>query len=379
MTARPFILCFLWCAMTAIFSACHQGKIKTYSNCNPAGDSSSIRLSFGDTLHFSLDSLMILNITTPVSYEENTRTFYAFDEYNKRLLVYPLRQRAMINPDTIYQLSTKQKITWFKVFSPDSVVLYGYGTGHLYYYSLRNNTVVKELDFGNTGAAARPYATAGSPVYFNDSVITGFGYLMGEIPDEKPAGRTICSAIHLPGGHASYHVPYSDIYREYNWGGAHLRTVYATQQGTGTYILSLPADHNVQVIDSNWQIKNVYAGSRKKVCITSMDLSKHNKKMFETDVALDYYFSTPSYRNIIHDKYHDRFYRILEWPPVNAKLGKKSWLIAFDKDFKYLGEAPLPESLALDNFFLTSDGLYILDTNNKDQNTARYVQCKVEI
>ncbi|NSL85213.1 DUF4221 family protein [Chitinophaga sp. Mgbs1] len=373
------ILC---CAMAAIFCACQEGKIRTWSNCNQPGDSLALHIVFGDTLQLQLDSLMILGITTPVNYEEKSHTFYAYDEYNKRLLSWPLQQdSALLAPDTIYKLNIRQKISWFSVLSPDSLALYCYGPGQLYFYSHRNKGVVRKLDFSAAGAAAKPYASGGAPVYITDSLITGFGFLMGEIAGEKPAGRTICSAVHLPDGQASHHVPYSAVYTDHNWGGAHLRTVFATRQDhTGDFIISLPADHHVQFINSRWEIKDVYAGSRKHACITTMPYSKKNNRMMaDNQVALDYYFSTPTYRNIIYDRYRERYYRILEWPPVNPRLGKKSWLIAFDSNFKYLGEAPLPEALALDNCFLTSEGLYILNTDNKDPNIAQYVQCKVEI
>lgn len=258
---------------------------------------------------------------------------------------------------------------------------------------LSRGVVDKEFSFLNRGSskvpgmnAAPPYANAAAPFFFRGQTVTGFGFLLGEKENENPAFRTICATIHLPSGGTRYRIPYSKVYSQHNWGGSHLRTPYVTcNDQTQTLLLSLPADHNIQVIDSNWQVRDVYAGTRKNICITSMTLSKNNEQVLDVDYALQYYTGTPSYRNIIYDHYHDLYYRLLELPPAKEKLangriaGKAAWLIAFDKDLRYLGEAPLPDGLALDNFFIAADGLYFLNVRNKDQNLAQYMQCRVEL
>jgi hypothetical protein len=335
---------------------------------------------------------MVMGISTPIDYHEKEQVLYAFDSYNKRLIEYPLTFTGdTIRPRNIRQVSLKQKISWFKYVSPDSLILYAYGGSKLLYYSMSRGGIDKEFTFLNRGSnktagmnAAPPYANAAAPFFFKEQTVTGFGFLLGEKENERPAFRTICASIHLPSGNTRYHIPYSKVYWQHNWGGSHLRTPYVTvNEQNHTLLLSLPADHNIQVIDSSWQVKDVYAGSRKNICITSMGLSKSNEKVLDVDYALQYYTGTPSYRNIIYDRYHDRYYRLLELPPAKEKLangklaGKAASLIAFDRDFKYLGEAPLPDGLALDNFFVTANGLYFLNVRNKDQNIARYVQCKV--
>jgi hypothetical protein len=280
-----------------------------------------------------------------------------------------------------------------KYISVDSLALYTYGTAKLSYYSLVRDTVYKSLDFINRNAprikgyaGSWPYANAASPIFFLSNRIIGAGFLLGENEKEYVNGRTICTQIKLPEGYITRRLPYSKVYWQHNWGGSHMRTPYATyNEQTKQMVVSLPADHNIQLIDSNWQTKELYAGSRNSICITSMTLSKSDKRILDPKLALDYYTSTPSYRNIIYDPYHDRYYRLLELPPAgntsdHVKLkGKQASLIAFDKDFKYLGEAALPDALALDNFFLTREGVYFLNANNKDQNIAQYVQCKIEL
>ena len=384
-----FIFLYSWIVITSF--SCQNGTTATYSNCTSATDPViPLAITQGDTLNLYLDSLMVMGITTPVDYHERENRLYVFDSYNKRLLEYPLNDAGKaVYPEAIHKISINKKISYFRYISPDSVVLYNYAKAELLYYSIDRDTLWKRLAFINKGRirqAAPPYASVTSPVLFIGNTIIGFGFLLGESDKENPASRTMCSVIHLPAGNIRYLVPYSKVYWQHNWGGSHLRTPYTTYNGqTGKILLSLPADHNIQSIDSNWQIKEIPAGTRKNICIASMGLSKDNEKVSDAEYSLQYFTNTPSYRNIIYDQYHDRYYRILELPPAEGRTDKQrladkeASLIAFDKDFKYLGEAPLPRAIALDNFFITTEGIYFLNAGNKDQNIAQYVQCKIEL
>lgn len=374
--------------------ACNSGTEKPWSNCSTAGEAViPLVISTHDTLNLYLDSLMVMGMSTPVDYHANGNTLYAFDSYNKRLLAYRLGATGQIRPDTIQQVKIKHKVSYIRYISPDSLVMYTYGSAGLFYYDLHRDTIYRSLAFVNReaprmkgNAAALPYANPASPVFFLSNRIVGAGFLLGEKENEHVDGRTICTEINLSSGNISHRLPYSKVYHQHNWGGSHMRTPYtAYNEHTKQLVVSLPADHNIQIADSNWQTKEIYAGSRRNICIQSMELSKSNKRILDAEVALAYYTSTPSYRNIIYDQYHDRYYRLLEQPPVKQELstgkiaGKQASLIAFDKDFKYLGEASLPDALALDNFFVTGEGVYFLNANNKDQNVAQYVQCKIEL
>jgi hypothetical protein len=382
-----FLLLFL-----AAISACNNKNINTWSNCsNTHGKVIPLRLSFKDTLNLFLDSMMVMGISTPIDYHEQGHTLYSFDTYNRRLLKYTVDTPGrVINPEILCQVSLKQKVTWFNYISPDSLVLYAYGSAKLFFYDIQKAAVYKELTFLNKVAgmpqgieAAPPYANPSSPVFFKEDKIIGAGFLLGEKEKDNFNGRTIFAGIDRASGTPSYHIPYSEVYREHNWGGSHLRTPYTTYNAhTKEMVLSLPADHHLYIIDSSWNIKTVAAGSADSICITSMGLAKGNEKVLDAEVALAYYLGTPSYRNIIYDPYQDRYYRLLEMPLVKDKTGtmplpgKKCYLVAFDHDFKYLGEGLLPDGLALDNFFVTRTGVYFLNLSNKDQNIAQYVQCK---
>lgn len=392
MPGRSLSLILLCWITAAALTACNDGKADPYSNCILSKDPVvPITITQGNMLNLYLDSIMVMGISTPIDYHEKEQVLYTFDSYNKRLLEYPLTFTGdTIRPQNSQPVHVKHKISYLKYISPDSLILYAYGGSKLFYYSISRGAVEKEYTFMKNKAAgmnaAPPYANAAAPFLLIGQTITGFGFLLGEKEGENPGFRTICATIQLPSGNTSYRIPYSAVYRQHNWGGSHLRTPYATyNEQARKLLLSLPADHNIQLVDSNWQVKDLYAGTRQQICITSMGLSKGNEKVLDVDYALQYYTGTPSYRNIIYDRYHDRYYRILELPPAKAQLadgkpaGKAASLIAFDKDLQYLGEATLPDGLALDNFFITADGLYFLNMRNKDQNIAQYALCKIAI
>jgi Domain of unknown function (DUF4221) len=375
----------------SLFNACGNGHVKTWSNCNDAHQKAiPLPISFTDTLNLFLDSVMVMGISTPVDYHEKEHLLYAFDTYNKRLLKYSLDTgKSVMYAEMLCRVNLKQKVTYFTFVAPDSLLLYAYGSAKLFFYNTVKDTVYKTLTFLDKRVgmeAAPPYASPSSPLFFNNHQVVGAGFLLGEKENDHFSGRTICTAIDPASGTPSFYVPYSGVYKEHNWGGSHLRTPYTSyNQQTKKILLSLPADHQLYVIDSSWNVKAINAGSANNVCITSMNLAKGNRKVLDAEVALEYYLGTPSYRNIIYDPYQDRYYRLLEMPLPTDKTGKPAlpgkqcYLIAFDHQFKYLGEGLLPNGLALDNFFVTRHGLYFLNLNNKNQNIAQYVQCKANI
>ncbi len=382
--------------------ACTIVTEQSWSNCN-TNDEAVIPLvvSSHDTLNLYLDSSMVMEMSTPVDYHAARHVLYAFDNYNKRLLTYHLGTKGLVYPDSIHhvKMNTKQKVSYMRYFSPDSLILYTYGGARLFYYALNSDKTYKSVAFINPDAprlkgngAAHPFANAASPMLFLGGRIIGAGFLLGEKEGEDASTRTIFSEMDLSSSNVGHHIPYSQVYWEHNWGGSHMRTPYTVyNEQKKEIILSLPVDHNIQIVDSSWKTRELYAGSRKSVCITSLELSKNSKRILDPEVALSYYTLMSSYRNIIYDKYHDRYYRILElFPDLDYEkvkkikedgvfMGKQTMLIAFDKKFNYLGENLLPDGLALDNFFVTPDGLHFLNANNKDQNIAQYVQFKIDI
>lgn len=387
--AAPLLFSVVFTCITA----CSGKKITPVASCTEDhGQLIPLKTVIGDTLRLFLDSALVIGVQTPVDYAEQANALLVFDGYNKRLLEYPFsNSSAALQPRHVQRIGLDQKITYLKYLSRDSVLLYAYGAFKLYCYSMNRDSVYRSWSFIRNGLRpshafnpAPPNAGNAAPIIFRKNDIIGTGYLIGEHDDDVPSGRTICSVIHLADSRVDHKIPYSKVYQTGNWGGVHMRTPYVAYNDEERKLLvSLPADHYLQVIDSAWSIKNVYAGTREQQCITATALAKSDKKMEDPDEALRYFTAIPSYRNIIYDKYHQRYYRILQLPPPEEELDeerigeKRAKMIAFDKDHRYLGEAQLPRGLVLDNFFVTDRGVYFLNATNHDQNTAQYVQVKI--
>jgi len=182
-------------------------------------------ISMGDTLNIYLDSLMVMGIATPIDYHEKENRLYVLDNYNNRLLDYPLNHtQELISPENIHNIKVKGKITYFKYLSSDSLILYAYSGATLLYYSIADDLIYKKTGFINKSAgkqAAPPYANAAAPLFFSGNTIIGFGFLIGESDHENPAARTLCSTIDVQTGNTRYGIPYSKVYQQHNWGGSH--------------------------------------------------------------------------------------------------------------------------------------------------------------
>lgn len=385
------MVALLFCMTTA----CKETATPVVQSCTTVTDSLiPLKINIGKPLNLYLDSLLVIGVQTPVQYLEKENALLILDTYGKRLLQYPLTAADTVTkPSRTQALHLNDKVMYMHYLNRDSLLLYTYGLFRLSYYNLDTDTVYKTLSFYDrkvkTNFAfnpAPPNASNAAPIIFKGNNIIGTGYLMGEHDSEVPAGRTLFSILHLPDGSLQHKVPYSAIYKTGNWGGSHMRTTYsAYNRQQGTLLLSLPADHNLQVIDSAWNITTVYAGSRQKFCISSMPIRKNSPQLQDPDNALRYFTNTAAYRDIIYDAYHQRYYRVLQTPPAAAELNaqqlgeKHATLIAFDNTFHYLGEGPLPKGLALDNFFVTEQGLYFLNVANHDQNIGQYVHINPEL
>src|SRR3954466_15267617 len=147
----------LLCWILIICCSC----VKPYSNCTSAKDPViPLIINQGDTLNLYLDSMMVLGISTPIDYHEKENRLYVYDNYNNRLLQYPLNNKPIIHPDSIHAVSNKNKVTYFRYLSTDSLLLYTYQGAELLYYNIDSNLIYKRLTLINKVAAthaAPPY------------------------------------------------------------------------------------------------------------------------------------------------------------------------------------------------------------------------------
>ncbi len=81
---------------------------------------------------------------------------------------------------------------------------------------------------------------------------------------------------------------------------------------------------------------------------------------------------SPSYHNIMYDKYRDVYYRFVELPyelkqnesPFDDPRGREFSIIIFDKDFNIIGETKFPGNKYFYKMsFVGRDGLYISENN----------------
>ena len=81
---------------------------------------------------------------------------------------------------------------------------------------------------------------------------------------------------------------------------------------------------------------------------------------------------SPSYHNIMYDKYRDVYYRFVELPyelkqnesPFDDPRGREFSIIIFDKDFNIIGETKFPGNKYFYKMsFVGGDGLYISENN----------------
>jgi len=273
-------------ALLFCIAACKEKKAPVVSNCSAARYSAiPLHISTGQPLNLYLDSMLVTGVQTPIQYLEKEDMLLVLDTYAKRLLWYPLHSPGPLSrPVQEHALHISEKVMYMHYINRDTLLLYTYGLFRLSYYSLAKDTVYKTLSFydkkikpGFAFNPAPPNAGPTAPIIVKNNLLIGIGYLMGEHDSEVPAGRTLLSIVHLPGGGIQYKVPYSPVYKTGNWGGSHMRTPYAAYNAQeDKLVLSLPADHLVQVIDSSWQVQQVYAGSGQKICITSMPVPKNS-------------------------------------------------------------------------------------------------------
>lgn len=147
------------------------------------------------------------------------------------------------------------------------------------------------------------------------------------------------------------------------------------------HILSFPDDHKLTVINEKNEIiyppaySNVYAVSNQP-----MNLKKSALIAQKRHFQLEHFLDNVSYRGVFYDKFNEFYYRVTEIPEsgINDLLkSKKTIMLILDKDFNYVTEFTLPKYLLSENSFITPEGIFFLNTNNKNENIAKYEQYKI--
>lgn len=341
------------------------------------------------SIEIKLDSIQVVGWMTPMQVSKDNKHLIILDEHNKRLFYYDIRNKyKLVKCVNLKKELLPKNIMNFIDIGNGEIVFYSYSKHQLIFYSINKNEVLRKVDFEMVEnpdnffkniSPSLPYFTAASPIILRDSLAIGFGYYAGEIEMENPEARTIGSIINLKNAEKTYSILYPKKYWIDNWGGVYFRAVYACYNNKNkNFVLSFPADHNLQVFDASWKETEVDGSSRQNICINPMLINKNSKKMENREYVYNHYASNASYGAIIYDPYRDQYYRILQ-PAVsaeelknNATPEKESYLIFLDHNFKYKGELPLPKGIVTTNFFLTEEGLFFLNLNNKNEDIASF-------
>lgn len=382
MNKKKLFLCLL--VLSAI------GCKKTVQDChNSSGHEWHEIKSQLKSIEIKLDSIQVVGWMTPMQVSKDNKYLIIFDEYNKRLFYYDIRKRyELAKCVNLKKELLPSKIMNFIDIGNGEIAFYSYSHHQLIFYSINKNEVLHKIDFEMAEnsdnffkniSPSLPYFSAASPVILKDSLAIGFGYYAGEMEMENPQKRTICSIVNLKNSEKTYRIPYPKKYWIDNWGGVYFRAVYACYNyKNNKFVLSFPADHNLQVFDASWKEIEIDGSSRRNICINPMLISKSSKKMKKNEYVYNHYASNSSYGAIIYDPYRDQYYRVLETAVSTKELKnnvmpeKKKYLIFLDHNFKYKGELSLPKGIVTTNFFLTEEGLFFLNLNNKNEDIASF-------
>ena len=232
-----------------------------------------------------------------------------------------------------------------------------------------------------------PYLQTNSPMkYISHKLVFG-GMGTAETTAETSTNRPVTTIYDFQEDSVKFANNYPEQYQKYNWGGGFYRMPYFdVNEEENNMIISFPQDHYLYVysLQNNMQSK-YYAGSNLIKEIKAYDEKKDLRTNNNEDRVRDWFFSIPTYRSILYDKYRNLYYRFACLPKTE-KLRKyvsgtqPVIVIVLYKDFNYLGEGMLPDDIDMryTNSFVTKDGLNIQVVND-NEDLMTFYQFKIEI
>ena len=340
------------------------------------------------TLQLNLDSSLIVNENTMIQFIPDLNELVMNDKQNNRLLIYRLSKGVDITAKILNLSINKKGFQGFYYKSKDSIYLYDY-TDHTLYLTNSKGVIVKKFTFEDTILRktfdfnpSLPYISNMSPLIINGDEILATGFMDGEHEKEVFTGRTIRTRLNTKTREIKYDLTYPKIYEKRNWGGEMFRSVYSFYNDEKRlHILSFPADHDITVINERNEISYFPAYSNKHpVCNQPLNMKKSDLALQKRYFPLNHFLDNVSYRGIIYDKFNELYYRFTELPEGDKDdifKSKKTIMLIFDKEFNYVAEFDLPKYLLTENSFVTSEGIFFLNTSNKNENIAEYEQYKI--
>ena len=213
-----------------------------------------------------------------------------------------------------------------------------------------------------------PSFTKDSIVYFSNGIFRK--YMIGQRMD-RDVWKTIpmFNSLNLKNGNVgTLPINYPDIFTDdvrtpadggYNF-------TYDYNYRDGRLVCSFTGYDSIMVTDDLKQV-HWYNGK-------SRYLKKMHPRVYDADGLnwLRESLESPSYHNIMYDKYRDVYYRIVRHPyelkanesPYDDPNGREFSVIIFDKDFNIIGETKFPGNKYFYKMsFVGRDGLYISENN----------------
>ena len=262
--------------------------------------------------------------------------------FNKKILLYDYKTQSLLRKIDVVNLGDP---TSYTIINQDTIIVLDYLKGGIAFLNDKGEIYEKieiPLDI-----AYYPFPVSKiAPIKINKGKLVYWGNISGEYIDESSDNRKVMGILDLESHAISYQVPYSDVYKESNWGGGLFRWIYAEYNPkTHNFIVSFPAEHDLFVFSENGDMQNkIYAGSDYIDVIASLPKSK----IFPLDAEekTRFFVESHSYANIVYDPYRDLYYRVAE-QKCNYKdaIGwkKNISIIILDSQFDKIGETLIGE------------------------------------
>jgi len=205
-----------------------------------------------------------------------------------------------------------------------------------------------------------------NPVFANMNNLFITGYSGGVYKEEKKGDRSILVSYNLNDDNLIFYGDYPEVYYTSNFGGLNYRRVYnAVNYDENIIVFSFPASHDVHLFD----IKNKKSYIKHISQPETLKIEPFSRKRewygsLATQDYVEYYYTNNSYAEIYYDKYKHVYYRIFELPNSNFNFHKRDTyykeklVIVYDKNFKILGYAKIPDKIYTHTAIITKEGLY---------------------
>ncbi|MDD2595133.1 MAG: DUF4221 family protein [Bacteroidales bacterium] len=327
-------------------------------------------LSLVDSIKLPLDSITS-PIITASCYKDG---MYSFMKSNhKEIVFYDYYLQKEIN-----RVIVQYPISSYQIIDSNHIVCYNYSKNILFKVNLNGNTLSSYKIMPTIDLFPSPIAKT-SPIIVSGDTIIFTGHIGGESHHEKKNNRPTTGIYDTKKKSIEYSVQYPDIYNKYHFGGSLMRWIYSDYNDSKRTILySFPASHYIyeSCIDDISKLNQFYAGSIHITQIKPMARSK--MRAFGSNARNKYFATTPSYSNILYDKYNDVYYRIAEQPSSDFDAGsgwhKEISVIILNNNFDIIGETYIGVVNPINRYccFVNEKGLHIMEPSNKDENSIAF-------